>query len=103
MPEPYSLPFNWTPGDPILRCDMNEWDDFDRAAIRRLAARERAKGVCNSTASTRAYRQHYAATGRVPSHGLGGYNSGCRCRLCAVAKSEQNYLHHNPEMRAVMA
>lgn len=71
---------------------MTEWGEEDRAEIRRLTQREldEVPGVSYQTAISRAYKSHFARTGRVPSHGFRGYQCGCRCTKCVIAKSVSN-------------
>lgn len=67
-----------------------EWTDADAQAVHDLyvAARALDPVAVHSTLWARAARSHFSRTGRLRSHGLSGYVTGCRCRVCRQEMSD---------------
>jgi len=77
-----------------------EWTAEDSAAVRQIREGVQAEhpGINSHTAHQRARKVYYEQTRKVYSHGLSGFDAGCKCTTCKVARSA-----HNKAQRAAHA
>lgn len=67
------------------------WDARDRAAVVRIVRRlqDRDPDTPRGSLWSKAARIYFHETGRVASHSIVGYNTGCRCGKCLIARQRR--------------